>query len=611
MQKLFIFIFIISSLVLLSSCSLFHKHEFGEWQNESVPDCTSEGVDARYCECGEKETRPIAALGHTEKLIMGSIPSCSKTGLTNGKYCTICKEVTVPQETIDKTPHNEVIDYGRPATCENEGLTDGKHCVICGKVTLSRKKIDKLPHSEIAVPEVPATCQTEGKTAGSVCSECGLVFNGIEVIPKIAHTVVIDHGVPATCTSDGITEGSHCSACGETIVRQLKVYKLSHSEIAPTCTKWGATYEKKCLHCNTNLSRRMFLSPKGHVFENGYCISCGRAKIDFTDVSLYKSNSGYESLSTFKKGSYMQKFYLEMEKVLTEFHYSKTMNAEYMNYHKNLGDVYTVATFYYSDFGLTLAEAETVYQLFRQDHPAFYWYAYNYYSNSKKIWILTVDDYANGNDRARYNQIMYDAIEEYYYLADELTSVYDITLAYFDAIIKNNKYAYVNGNDANKELWAHSVMGGFVYGEFVCEGYAKLLQMLLNLRGVENIYVSGVANSSHAWNLVKFDDGKWYYVDATWADKKTTQYNYFCATYRDMPDHTPNPLQLDWKVCSSLPSVAKNDFMKNDILEIGEQFNIGNSIFKRSSSGGVKLVRGTTPSGGRLVYNGVVYQIER
>jgi len=608
--KKVILILFLNILLLLCSCSLFHKHEFGEWQTESMPDCVNEGLDARYCECGERETRTVAALGHTEKVITGYASSCSKTGLTDGKYCTVCRETTVEQETIAKTPHTEVIDYGRPATCENEGLTDGKHCEICGKVTLSRKKIDKLPHNEITVAEIPATCQKEGKTSGSVCSECGLVFTGIEVIPKIAHTVVIDHGVPATCTSDGISEGSHCSACGEILVPQLKVLKFSHAEVVPTCTRWGATYKGKCELCNETLSRQTFLIPKGHDYKNGYCTLCGKVEIDFTDVSLYKSTVGYDFLATYDNGTKMQAFYEKMESVLINFHCSKNTNAPY--YDKiNDKNVHTIAVFNYADFGVTKDEAIVVFMLIRQDNPALYWLYYTPYCGNKSMRLITLSEFANGADRARYNDIMYQCIEEYYALADGLTDPYEIALAYFDAIVDKNEYSYVNGTEANDSLWAHSVIGGFVYNEFVCEGYAKLFQLLLNLHGVNNIYITGDAGGGHAWNLVEIESGKWYWCDPTWADNSITLYKYFCATDKGMPAHVPNNDRFGNDVGVDLPKRSVSKYNSVDILEIGEQFKVGNSVYKRSSATGVKLVSGVVQSGGRLVYNGVVYQIER
>ena len=41
-----------------------HEHSFGEWTVTTEPTCTEKGIETRTCECGETETREVAALGH-------------------------------------------------------------------------------------------------------------------------------------------------------------------------------------------------------------------------------------------------------------------------------------------------------------------------------------------------------------------------------------------------------------------------------------------------------------------------------------------------------------------------------------------------------------------
>lgn len=50
--------------LMLSSCSLFHKHSFGEWEIKAEATCTEDGSQSRYCECGEVQTETIRAKGH-------------------------------------------------------------------------------------------------------------------------------------------------------------------------------------------------------------------------------------------------------------------------------------------------------------------------------------------------------------------------------------------------------------------------------------------------------------------------------------------------------------------------------------------------------------------
>ena len=66
-----------------------HEHAFGEWTTTKEATCTEEGAKERVCECGEKETEVIAALGHTEEIIPGKDATCTETGLTEGKKCSV------------------------------------------------------------------------------------------------------------------------------------------------------------------------------------------------------------------------------------------------------------------------------------------------------------------------------------------------------------------------------------------------------------------------------------------------------------------------------------------------------------------------------------------
>lgn len=44
---------------LITSCSAFHECEFGEWETETPYSCTVDGIEVRYCKCGESEKRDV------------------------------------------------------------------------------------------------------------------------------------------------------------------------------------------------------------------------------------------------------------------------------------------------------------------------------------------------------------------------------------------------------------------------------------------------------------------------------------------------------------------------------------------------------------------------
>ncbi|MBE6693173.1 MAG: hypothetical protein E7589_00200 [Ruminococcaceae bacterium] len=77
-----------------------HTHLYGEWSVISPPTCTKSGKMVRECECGDKEVEPLDELGHTEVLLEAIAPTCTKTGLAEGKRCATCKKTLVKQTVL-------------------------------------------------------------------------------------------------------------------------------------------------------------------------------------------------------------------------------------------------------------------------------------------------------------------------------------------------------------------------------------------------------------------------------------------------------------------------------------------------------------------------------
>ena len=273
------------------------------------PTCTLAGYTTYTCTaCGHNYVADNKApLGHTETTVSGKAPTCDEDGLTEGKVCTVCGETTVQQTVIpssghsdsDKnyicdvcgedlcTDHNVVTIPAKAPTCTETGLTEGKKCSICGEILLAQIEIPTVAHSYKATVTAP-DCENVGYTTYT-CS-CGDTYVADEV-NALGHNEKTVEGKAATCTENGLTDGKVCTVCGKTLVKQTVIPANGHSDEnkdyncdvcgedlctdhnvvtipakAPTCTETGLTEGKKCANCGDVLLAQQEIPALGHSY---------------------------------------------------------------------------------------------------------------------------------------------------------------------------------------------------------------------------------------------------------------------------------------------------------------------------------------------------------
>ena len=180
------------SLTLTAIDEATHVHTAGEAvvENNVEPTCTEAGSydTVTYCTvCGKeasRETTTVDALGHTEEVLATVAATCTESGLTEGKKCTVCGVVTVAQETVDALGHTEEVLAAVAATCTESGLTEGKKCSVCGVVTVAQKTVAASGHAWDWVTDKEPTTSEEGEKHEE-CGNCGAKQNEGTVIEKL------------------------------------------------------------------------------------------------------------------------------------------------------------------------------------------------------------------------------------------------------------------------------------------------------------------------------------------------------------------------------------------------------------------------------------------
>ncbi len=156
-----------------------------------APTCNEWG---KCTECGIAYLEPME---HT-----GGAPTCTEWG-----KCTKCGI-----SYIAPTIHVEVIDSAAPATCTESGLSEGRHCSVCKVVT-------------VVQIEIPAGLHEYSYMFDESCDNCGHIRD-----EQCAHarTYTVS-GFAASCTQSGLSDGQRCEYCDELVVAQTATPTVQHT----------------------------------------------------------------------------------------------------------------------------------------------------------------------------------------------------------------------------------------------------------------------------------------------------------------------------------------------------------------------------------------------
>ena len=181
----------------------------------------------------------------TFETINGMPATCTESGLTDGKKCAYCGEVTIAQQVIPATGHS-VVSMDMSATCTSPGYSGGEQCAVCGEIFVEPTEIPATGHTYTAVVTEP-TCIEQGYTIYTCF--CGDLYIG-DYVDATGHSYTAEIIEP-TCTEDGYT--TYSCFCGDVYISDY-VDATGHTYTAeiiePTCTDDGyTTYTCYCGDC--------------------------------------------------------------------------------------------------------------------------------------------------------------------------------------------------------------------------------------------------------------------------------------------------------------------------------------------------------------------------
>jgi len=262
---------------------LFHPHRYGDWTVSVAAGCTKDGTEIRSCFCGAEESRTVTATGHVTATDAAITSTCTEAGKTEGKHCSVCQTVLVPQKDLPLAEHQVVETPEIPATCSQEGSTAGQVCSVCNTTIAGVFVIPKLPHTPVDIQTVAATCSQEGKTGGKECSVCKEILEEPVISEKLPHTPVTGRTIAATCTEEGRSGGTECAVCQEILEEPTTIAKLPHKEVtdkavAATCTQEGKTEGSHCSVCNTVIRKQQTIAKTSHkeVIDKAVAATCAK-----------------------------------------------------------------------------------------------------------------------------------------------------------------------------------------------------------------------------------------------------------------------------------------------------------------------------------------------
>lgn len=241
--------------------------------------------------------------------------------------------------------------------------------------------------------------------------------------------------------------------------------------------------------------------------ERSALTSSRSVQVNSRDWSKYTTSTAKARLSTAERTFY-ERLDEECLKYLTG-----TDNARYID------GVFSTGYISYGDLGLSDNEANEVEHWFKRNNPQYYFITTNtWYRHVSGDMRIEFQDFAtDGEKRAEITNEMFDKLDCWIAECADEPTVWRKVIAINRKICESTKYdkRVTPDNDTYASGKNQSMYSVLMTDETVCSGYALTFSAMAHSLGIDSLRAY---NKTHGWNAVKFDDGKYYYVDVTWND---------------------------------------------------------------------------------------------
>ena len=287
-----------------------------------------------------------------------------------------------------------------------------------------------------------------------------------------------------------------------------------------------------------------------------------RSSVESRDWSRYTTSTATAKLSENERKLYNRLDELCMDYLTSSKNAVKSAKS----------NEYYTETVRIDDLGLSIEDAFALLSWFKHNNPQYYFIKSGAEFRSRADFIemaVNFQEFAiNGDERAQITNKMFDKLDEWIDECSSENGSLQKIRAINRKICESIKYdpRVRAGDDNYAGGHNQSMYSVLMTDETVCAGYELTFVAMANALGIDAL---AAYSSNHGWNVARFNDGKYYYVDVTWNDTDSGYPGYVedfigigknTAAKIDMDQPTRDSHTLKSEAAKWLPTISAADY---------------------------------------------------